>query len=235
MFCDYSKIRRVDRLTTDAILKWGNSKLDEGRSSSTIYAYYNSIRSLICYLDDIGVPHLVDKTRVHCKPVYERMVCLRPNDVRQIARKTDYETSILIRLMYTTGLRISEALSLTPYHITGVEVYIRGKGGKVRTVFLTKQIADELETLQRGESPFFSYDRGTAYYRIKKAMVAAGFPTAYPHSLRHTFTTTMLRQGADISHVQRLLGHSNISTTARYTHLVTDDIRKAHAKFLVEV
>ena len=61
------------------------------------------------------------------------------------------------------------------------------------------------------------------------------YPTAYPHSLRHTFTTTMLRQGADISHVQRLLGHSNISTTARYTHLVTDDIKKAHAKFLIEV
>lgn len=235
MYCRETRVRSIEKMTTDNVIRWGTTKLLNGKKQSTISAYYNSIRSLICYLDDIGVPHALDKTRIHCKPVYERMVCLRPNDVKRIACRADEETSLLIRLMYSTGMRISEATSLTPFHITGTEIYIRGKGGKVRTVFTTASIADELKTREAGESPFFDLDRSTAYYRIKKAMVTAGYPTAYPHSLRHTFTTTMLRQGADISHVQRLLGHSNISTTARYTHLVTDDIKKAHAKFLIEV
>lgn len=235
MYCREARIRRVDRMTTASILMWGNSKLNEGKKQSTVYAYYNSIRSFICYLDEVKVAHSVDKERVRCKPVYERLVCLRPNDVRRIITYADAETALLIRLMYTSGTRISEATSLRPSMLDGTEAYLKGKGGKVRTVFITKDIAQELAKIQSDDEPFFNFNRSIAYYKIKKAMIQAGYPNAYPHSLRHTFTTTMLRNGATLSHVQRLLGHSNISTTQRYEHLLTDDIKKAHHRYLAHV
>lgn len=222
-------------MTTISVVNWGGHQLLQGKRQSTLYAYYNSIRSFICYLDDIGIEHELDKERIRCKPIYERLVCLRTNDVKRISNNADWHTSLLIRMMYTSGMRISEAISLTPAMLDGDEAYFKGKGGKLRTVFITKEISRELASIRDGDKPYFNIDRSTAYYRIKKAMVEAGYPNAYPHSLRHTFTTTMLRNGASLSHVQRLLGHSNISTTQRYEHLVTDDIRKAHSKYLVTI
>lgn len=235
LYCKETRVRSLDRMTTTSVLAWGSGKLAEGRKQSTVYAYYNSIRSLVCYLDEIGMSHNIDKERIRCKPVYERLVTLRPNDVRRIIRNADAETALLIRTMYSSGMRISEAIRLAPPMLDGTEAYLRGKGSKVRTVFVTRDVAEELMRRVDGDEPFFNFNRSVAYYKIKKAMVDAGYPNAYPHSLRHTFTTTMLRNGATLSHVQRLLGHSNISTTQRYEHLVTDDIKKAHAKFLVEV
>lgn len=234
-YCRDTHTRSLDRMTTASVLIWGSDKLNAGKKQSTVYAYYNSIRSFVCYLDDLKIPHNIDKERVHCKPVYERLVCLRPNDVRRIVACADPTTALLVRMMYTSGMRISEAIRLQPSMLDGTEAYLRGKGGKVRTIFITRDIADELAKIPNGEEPFFNFNRSIAYYKIKKAMVDAGYPNAYPHSLRHTFTTTMLRNGATLSHVQRLLGHSNISTTQRYEHLVTDDIHRAHTKYLVKI
>lgn len=235
-YCKDSRIRSVERMTTSSIINWGNMKMDEGRKQSTVYAYYNSIRSFLIFLDHIGVAHNVDKSRIRCKPVYERLVCLRTNDVRRIvAAAGDAETALLVQVLYTSGMRISEAISLRPSMLDGTEAYLRGKGGKVRTIFLYTEIVEKLRKKQDSDEPFFNFNRSIAYYKVKKAMTSAGYPNAYPHSLRHTFTTTMLRNGATLSHVQRLLGHSNISTTQRYEHLVTDDIKKAHIKFLSRV
>ena len=228
-------VSSLERMTTENVLAWGGKKLTDGKKSSTVYAYYNSVKSFIKYLDEQGIKHEMEKDRIKCKPVYQRMCVLRPNDVRRIARKADYDTSLMIRLMYSSGMRISETINLRPSMIDGDEAYIKGKGGKVRTVFITEQIAKELDIIKNGDMPFFCLNRSDAYYRIKKAMIDAGYPNAYPHSLRHTFTTTMLRQGATLSHVQRMLGHSQISTTQRYEHLVTDDIHRAHNKFLVKI
>lgn len=235
LYCREAKVRKLDRMTTGSIMLWGSRKFDEGKKQSTVYAYYNSIRSFACYLDEIGMSHNIDKERIHCKPVYERLVCLRTNDVRRIINHADTTTALLIKMMYSSGMRISEAISLRPSMLDGTEAYLRGKGGKVRTIFVTKDVALELAKIQKDDEPYFNFNRSIAYYKIKKAMVEAGYPNAYPHSLRHTFTTTMLRNGATLSHVQRLLGHSNISTTQRYEHLVTDDIKRAHSKYLVQV
>jgi len=236
MYCREAHVRRLDRMTTGSILSWGNDKFNEGKRQSTVYAYYNSLRSFVGYLDEIKVPHTVDKERIHCKPVYERLTVLRPADVHRIIDAAENsQTALLIRMMYTSGMRISEAISLRPNMLDGTEAYIKGKGNKVRTVFFTKDVVIGLAKIESGNEPFFNFNRSIAYYKIKKAMVDAGYPNAYPHSLRHTFTTTLLRNGATLSHVQRLLGHSNISTTQRYEHLVTDDIKRAHQKYLREV
>lgn len=230
-------LRSTEQLTTERILEWGSWRRTMGTSQSTVYAYFNSMRSFMIYLDEIKKPYPADRQRIHCKPNYQRTVCLRPNDVHRIVVRTDYQTGLLIRLLYTTGMRISEALHVTPDDLhTDDSIFVNGKWQKSRTVFVTRELRDELLALGVPiDQPIFNMSRAAAYYYIKGAMVTAGYPDAYPHSLRHTFTTTLLRNGASLSHVQRLLGHSNISTTQRYEHLVTDDIKKAHKKYLAPV
>lgn len=235
LFLRDSSIVYLRDMTTDTIIHWGTAQLREGKKTSTIYAYYNSIRSFVCFLDELKIHHNLDKTRIKCRPFYERMVCLTPQAVRKIASSCDYDTSLLVRLMYTTGMRISEVISITPNMVVGIEIIITGKGRKKRSVFVTQSIANELKILTDGNKRYFAIDRSTAYYRIKHAMIHAGYPNAYPHSLRHTFATTLIKNGATLSHVQRLMGHANVSTTQRYEHLVTDDIKKAHAKYLVSI
>lgn len=243
-FAKDMNVRRVSQFTTDAALGWGERKLLKGIERSTLYAYYNSLRSFLNFVESIGIEHVAERERIRCRAIYKRMVWLRPGDVRRIINHAaDPSIATLIRLIFTTGMRISEAISVTHTHLEDDEntIYIRAKGGNMRPVFITKQLHLDLCKLSSDGGHCFvdswgvPLDRKKAYYYIKQAMIRAGFPKAYPHSLRHSFTTDLLRKGASLSHVQRLLGHSNIAVTQRYEHLITDDIQKAHAKFLTFV
>lgn len=115
--------------------------------------------------------------------------------------------------------------------------YIKSKGGNMRPIFLTRDLYDELEQLSAENGGFCFIDledepltRKKAYHIVKKAMVLAGHPNAYPHALRHSFATELLRKRVSLSHTQRLMGHVNVSITQLYEHLITEDIENAHAK-----
>lgn len=237
-------VRSLKRFTTDSVLQWGDKKLSAGRSSSTIYAYYNSIRSFAVFAEALGYEINIDKTRIRCRPHYGARSFLRPYQVRKLIQHGDFRTAALIRLMFTSGCRLSEAISLTRDQVTestDLTIYIMGKGGKTRPIFITKRIKSELIELSDGGEYCFVDETGKrmtrsmAYYWIKKAMVDARMSHASPHSLRRSFVTTMLVRGADVSHVQRMAGHSSIATTQIYAQLMIDDIRRVHKKYLVEV
>lgn len=227
----------ADELTTDLIISWGNKKL-ERIGQSTLYTYFNSIREFLNFLDDCGVSHNVDKTRIKCKPSYRQRTWLRPGQIKYIIRSADTQTGILIRLMYTSGMRVSEAISLTRDDLSdGTTLYIRGKGGKHRPVFITQKLLGELQTLATIHGGFCFVDdfgqqltRKKAYYYVKKACVRAGHPECHPHTFRHSFCTELLRQGVSLSHAQRLMGHANVAITQHYEHLIVEDIEKAHTK-----
>ena len=237
MYLRGAKIKKFSQVTTKSILKWGENKLDTV-TRSTLYTYYNSIRSYIKFVRQMGIDIDVDETQVICKPHYKIRKWLTPSQIRQIIRKADYPADTLIRLMYTTGMRISEAISISEEDLLGdTTLHIRSKGGNMRPIFLTKELYEKLEVLSAENGGFCFVDqdgvpitRKKAYHVIKKAMVKAGYPTAYPHALRHSFATELLRKGVSLSHTQRLMGHASVSITQIYEHLVTDDIEKAHAK-----
>lgn len=160
----------------------------------------------------------------------------------------------ILELLFSTGLRVSELCSLTnDLDIKLDEFSIRGKGGKVRVVFLSdeaKKCIKEYLSLREDMSdalfvPIMSdqpeskkkeiprgLDRRTIERIVKKYATIAGISKKItPHVIRHVFATDLLSNGADLRSVQAMLGHANIATTQIYTHVTDKHLRDIHKKF----
>jgi len=155
-------------------------------------------------------------------------------------------TVALIEMLYATGLRVSELVSLRKATLTGERKFIivKGKGGKERMVPLTgparRAVVSYLRALKAGgadkDSPWLFPSRSRegyltrirAFQLIKEVSAKAGLDAAKisVHVLRHAFATHLLANGADLRSVQKLLGHSDISTTQIYTHVLEERLKK---------
>ena len=148
---------------------------------------------------------------------------------------------MLLQTMYASGLRISEAcvLQVTDIDSHSDRMCIRvasGKGGKGRYSILSKTLLEQLRTYWRDQHPktwLFCNHTGTQPMSIESAQRAyqgarqrAGITkSGGPHTLRHGFATHLLEGGVDLFTIQKLLGHSHISTTGRYLHLISPQFR----------
>lgn len=160
----------------------------------------------------------------------------------------------IIELLFSTGLRVSELVNLDRDHINlkRREFMVRGKGQKDRPVFVSLDAANWIDTyLSKREDnlkPLFvstprktnpdmsgNYRRLTArsVQRIvsKCALLAGITKHVSPHSLRHSYATDLLMNGADLRSVQSMLGHANIATTQIYTHVTDPHLKAIHEKF----
>lgn len=157
----------------------------------------------------------------------------------------------ILELLFSTGLRVSELCSLTnDLDIKQDEFSIRGKGGKVRVVFLSdeakKAISDYLALRKDMSDALFvkigpekkkeEQGQHLAYRSIERivkryATIAGITKKVTPHVIRHCFATDLLSNGADLRSVQAMLGHTNIATTQIYTHVTDKHLRDIHKKF----
>ena len=158
--------------------------------------------------------------------------------------------AVMMELLYATGLRVGELVSLNVGDVNLEESYVRclGKGSKERIVHLYPKAAQELQNYMRhsrlvmlgkrkDEQALFVNHRGERLTRqwvwsvLKTYAQAAGIQSSItPHTLRHSFATHLLQNGASLRHVQELLGHSSISTTQVYTHLTTPYVREEYER-----
>ena len=161
---------------------------------------------------------------------------LRPDEVSALieaARKLRYgeRNVLLIKVLYQCGLRISEALSLTPSHLTRFEgipcLRVRGKGGKERLVHVPENLYTQLlaYAYQKGLKPtdrIFNLNRKNAHKMLVKAAKLAGLnKRVYPHLLRHSCAIERLRQTGNPKALQWHLGHSSMAMTMRYLATLT--------------
>jgi len=161
---------------------------------------------------------------------------LRPEEVSALieaARKLRYgeRNVLLIKVLYQCGLRISEALSLTPSHLTQFEgihcLRVKGKGGKERLVHVPEALYSQLlaYAYQRGLKPtdrFFNLNRKNAHKMLVKAAKLAGLnKRVYPHLLRHSCAIERLRQTGNPKALQWHLGHNSMAMTMRYLATLT--------------
>ena len=156
----------------------------------------------------------------------------------------------MLELLYATGLRVSELVELKvrDVNLTAGYLLALGKGSKERLVpmgdaargVVTEYLESARVVLERGgrsDSLFLSrlgkgMSRQAFWNIIKKRALAAGIPrNISPHTLRHSFATHLLENGADLRSVQLMLGHADLSTTQIYTHVTRERLKKVHAEF----
>lgn len=163
--------------------------------------------------------------------------------------KFDYRNKAMLELLYGTGIRISELVTLTIHSIDLENCIIRliGKGAKERIVPIGEYTIYYLKEYLEIRDCFFKREKSDYLFLNNhgKPMSRQGFfkilkkllqeknlnSTISPHTLRHSFATHLLNGGADLRSIQTLLGHSDISTTKIYTHISNDKIRSAYHEF----
>lgn len=156
----------------------------------------------------------------------------------------------ILELFFSTGLRVSELASLNrDLDLSKDEFSIRGKGEKVRVVFLSEDAKDAIKKYLKArkdmeEAMFIQFSKkkslsGDARLTtrsierlVKKYAILSGISKKVtPHVIRHSFATDLLQNGADIRSVQMMLGHANIATTQIYTHVTDTKLREIHKNF----
>lgn len=263
---DFAGDVTIDEVTPDLIRKWrlwlndlGSDRSDELGKATQNY-HLIALRNFLkyCHKRDIAAMSAdqielakVARTKVTFLDKDELERLLEQPNTQEIAGLRD---RAILELLYSSGLRVSELVSLDTAHINlkRREFTVRGKGQKDRPVFISQQAADWVQLYidtREDALPalFISYGGKAAtnttgnYRRLtprsiqrmvaRYALLAGITKHVSPHSLRHSFATDLLMNGADIRSVQAMLGHSNIATTQIYTHVTDPHLRAVHEKF----
>ncbi|MEM0128075.1 MAG: tyrosine-type recombinase/integrase [Thermoplasmatales archaeon] len=218
--------------------------IDKGYSKSTIYLYVRALQSLIDYLSLENIGRLKAPKRPQKVPNY-----LNTDEVKTILNSCiDLRERLIVKLLVYTGLRVSELCSLKfgDIDVNGKTIKVRsGKGDKDRLVVFSNEVVQDLRSYlayaksSRKSEFLFPTSRSkkispVTVERIIRSIVArSGIQKKItPHTFRHTFATSLLRNGADLRIIQVLLGHSSISTTQIYTHLDDNALRMGYEKFI---
>ncbi len=219
-----------------------------------------ALRNFLKYLAKNDIPTLsAEKIDIGKNP--EQPVTFLEDDeiIRLISAADGSDVSSLrdraiLELLFSAGLRVSEivALDRESINLDRQEFSVRGKGGAVRIVFISDAAKKALELYlnrrtdidpalfvrdsRRGrkdtESGGLRLTTRSIQRIVKKYATKAGIvKNVHPHTLRHTFATDLLHNGADIRSVQAMLGHANITTTQVYTHVTNKGLKDVHKKF----
>ncbi len=163
-------------------------------------------------------------------------VVLTKKDIKKLIGATKSSRHrLLIELLYSSGLRLSECINL---NINDLELsekigWVRkGKGGKDRMFILSNQVIDSVKNVvgNRTKGPIFDITPRAVQKALEVAGKRAGLKKkVHPHTLRHSFATHLLEAGTDIRKIQVLLGHANLSTTQIYTSVSTKELKKVRS------
>ena len=238
------------------LLNFLATQVQAGRSPRSLSRYLSGFRQFYQWLMREG-RIVKDPSALIESPKMGRGLpkALNEKQVEALLEAPDAESPLglrdrtMLELMYATGLRVSELISLEAVNV-GISqgiVRVMGKGGKERLVPLGEEALSWLqryleesrpELLRGADCPqVFVTNRKSGmtrqafWYAIRKYAVLAGVSQKVsPHMLRHSFATHLLNHGADLRVVQLLLGHSDLSTTQIYTHIAREGLKQIHSE-----
>jgi integrase/recombinase XerD len=249
---DFVSFSRADII--DFIERLGN----EGYSVSSICRIISSIKSLCKYLIIENVIKEDPSENMQAPKKWERLPkALSISEIMSFfevdpslkhSGPTTIRDHVMLELLYSSGLRVSELVSLKQEDVNLEAGFLKvlGKGSKERVVPVNTRAIKKLkgyinqqrqEILKKRQSPYlFVTGRGRPmtrqrFWQTIKALGRKRGIEISPHTLRHSFATHLLEGGADLRSVQKMLGHSDISTTQIYTKVTTDRIKKVYEKY----
>lgn len=234
---------------------------NEGELATITQSYHLiALRGFLNYLSSRDIASLSPEKIVLPKVSRKQVTFLHYDEVEMLLAQIPLGTEAglrdraIIELLFSSGLRVSELVNLNRDHINTKrrEFMVRGKGQKDRPIFIGQAAADRvtdyLESRQDSLSPLFiSYSKNVSpstdgdYRRLTARSIQRMLSTyarlagitkhVSPHTMRHSYATDLLMNGADIRSVQSMLGHSSISTTQVYTHVTDQHLREVYEKF----
>ena len=244
--------------------RFDDNQNHERLSALTQSYHLIALRGFLKYLAKRGIksldPSLVDLPRAAKKQV----TFLHFDEVSRLLSEipTDTETGLrdraIIELLFSGGLRVSELCNLNrdSINLARREFMVRGKGKKDRPIFIDQTTAEHIEEYLNARTDTLPAlflnnssnqkipDTSGDFRRLsprsieriigKYTRLAGITKHVTPHTLRHSFATDLLMNGADIRSVQSLLGHANIATTQIYTHITDPHLKEVHEKFHTE-
>ena len=266
-FLTFSKAKTPDDITSTSVREFrlwlnrqsaGNNRATGKTVSRKTQNYYMiALRVFLKFLTRRGIKSM-SAEEIDLAKVPERSLDLiTENELMRLLKSSEEDDikslrdKAILELLFSTGLRVSELCSLTnDIDFSADEFSIRGKGGKVRVVFISdearkaikkyitlrKDMSDALfvqigSELKDGDN-IHPLTRRSIERIVKQRAVKAGISKKVtPHVIRHCFATDLLSNGADIRSVQMMLGHANIATTQIYTHVTDKHLREVHKKF----
>jgi len=263
-FFTHTKLSKSSQITESTVREfriWLNrqSGVSGSMKKKTQNYYMIALRAFLKYLRKIGVESLQPE-RIELAKVSARDLDLITADELDRLLKAPTGDSLtalrdraMLELLFSTGLRVSELCSLNAdIDLTRDEFSVRGKGDKVRVVFLSssakKAVVEYLKARgDMGEALFIGYGKGkkknspadegrltprSVERTVKRYAITSGITRKVtPHIIRHSFATDLLEGGADLRSVQALLGHANIATTQVYTHVTDKHLQEVHKAF----
>lgn len=264
-FVEFAGDIKVDKITSEAVRKWrlwlNRIENEQGEQISRTTQNYHliALRSFLKYCAKRDIKTLSSEKIELARVARKQVTFLSPDELERIliqpntSNETGLRDRAILELLFSSGLRVSELVSLDREHINlkRKEFMVRGKGQKDRPIFISDQAAYWIKTYlgQRGDNmkPLFIRYSGAQeetqdgeYMRLtarsiqrgvkKYALMAGVTKKVSPHTLRHSFATDLIMNGADIRSVQSMLGHSNIATTQIYTHITDPHLKDIHKK-----
>lgn len=254
VFIKITGLKTAREITEEAVREFRLKIARQDMKKITQSYYVIALRNFLKYLIKRGVktlsPDVIELPKVTRREIefleyaeLERLLEAPSGDSLKNLRD-----KAIIEILFSTGLRVAELCSLTRYiDIERSEISVRGKGDKLRIVFLSPRAREAIKKyLKKRTDPeeflFVSLSKnGKILGRILPRTVQrlidyyarkAGIPKkVHPHLLRHSYATDLLINGADLRSVQALLGHSNVSTTQIYTHVTNKELRETHQAF----
>jgi len=249
--------RQPETVTTTVVLSFLVKLKDRRYSVATIARTLAAVRMFYRFLALEGLVEMNVTSSLDSPKLWRRLPdVLGPEEVDLLLAEPDTSTPLglrnkaILEVLYATGVRASEVTSLDVDSVHFDYGYLRcmGKGSKERIVPVAESVVDLLRRyltesrvlLLRGkaEAALFVSVRGRRLTRdmvwkiVKKYARLAGIAKrVYPHTLRHSFATHLLANGADLRSVQEMLGHASIATTQLYTHVDRDRLKSVHRRY----
>lgn len=237
----------------------GTNVSDELQKTTLNY-HLIALRSFLKFCHKRGLPCMAPDTIELARTKRPQVTFLNEDELQRVFAQPDVSTAAglrdraILELLFSSGLRVSELVGLDREHINlkRREFMVRGKGQKDRPIFISpeaaKWVSAYLEQRTDTTRPLFiryggrkTVDRTGNYHRLTArsvqrlvahyALLAGITKHVSPHTLRHSFATNLLMNGADLRSVQAMLGHSNIATTQIYTHVTDPHLKAVHEKF----